>query len=60
MEIDGNENDVIYLRYINLPIPMFEDCEDIICFDTNQILRYSTTKEIEIFKMKEKTEKFNL
>ena len=60
MEIDGNENDFIYLRYINLPMPMFEFCEDAIDFTPNQIIRYATKKEIETFKMKENADKFNL
>ena len=60
MELNGIDDDFITLRYMNLSLPMFEFCEDIICFDTNQILRYATQKEIEIFKMKEHTEKFNI
>jgi len=60
VSINGDENDFVTLRYINLPIDMFEDCENIINYGLEEILRYATEDEINIFKLKEKASKFNL
>ena len=58
MSIIGEQDDFYTLRYINLPSPMFDD--NIICIDPKQLLRYATSNEIEVFKMKEKSSKFNI
>ena len=62
MEITGGENDFYTLFYIDIPESIFEieDENNVICIGPNQIIRYATQQEIEIFKMKENTGKFNL